>query len=199
MHTMAERYILEVMDHAFIVKLHYAFQNSKKLYLLVDFLSGVLVFLFRESFFISWEGVENLLKILLDFMQPNCYLPLNICTPKTSYTETSSQKMCSWIKKGILRLLTLAYQKCVITKDKWHTVCVEHPNTLHPRSSSARVTRRQLIGLVSGQSFTTCWLESLLSIIRTKTRCWRIWFLEMFHCPKHYPLQLSHCWKASFR
>lgn len=40
-HTLAERYILEVIDHEFVVKLHYAFQNSRKLYLLVDFLSGV--------------------------------------------------------------------------------------------------------------------------------------------------------------
>jgi hypothetical protein len=40
-HTLAERYILEAMENEFIVRLHYAFQNSKKLYLLVDFLAGV--------------------------------------------------------------------------------------------------------------------------------------------------------------
>lgn len=48
-HTMSERYILEDMDHPFIVKLHYAFQNSKKLYLLVDLLpGGELFFLLRK-------------------------------------------------------------------------------------------------------------------------------------------------------
>ena len=40
MHTMAERYILEDMDHPFIVKLHWAFQSDKKLYLIVDLMSG---------------------------------------------------------------------------------------------------------------------------------------------------------------
>ena len=29
------------MDHPFIVKLHYAFQTHKKLYLLVDLMAGV--------------------------------------------------------------------------------------------------------------------------------------------------------------
>ena len=39
--TLSQRYILEAMDHPFIVKLHYAFQTSTKLYLLVDLMSGV--------------------------------------------------------------------------------------------------------------------------------------------------------------
>ena len=40
-HTLSERYILEAMDHPFIVKLHYAFQTKSKLYLLVDLMPGV--------------------------------------------------------------------------------------------------------------------------------------------------------------
>lgn len=40
-HTLAERYILEAMENEFIVRLHFAFQNTRKLYLLVDFMSGV--------------------------------------------------------------------------------------------------------------------------------------------------------------
>ena len=70
-HTMAERYILEVMDYGFIVKLHYAFQNSKKLYLLVDFLAGVHLFSFRGNSSTFLEGVGNLLKILHDSMPQN--------------------------------------------------------------------------------------------------------------------------------
>ena len=42
-HTLSERYILEAMDHPFVVKLHYAFQTSTKLYLLVDLMPGVIV------------------------------------------------------------------------------------------------------------------------------------------------------------
>lgn len=40
MHTKAEREILETMSCPFIVKLHYAFQTSNKLYLVMDFMQG---------------------------------------------------------------------------------------------------------------------------------------------------------------
>ena len=49
-HTLSERYILEAMDYPFIVRLHYAFQTSTKLYLLVDFMAGVFVTLFRANY-----------------------------------------------------------------------------------------------------------------------------------------------------
>jgi len=39
-HTKAEMNILGMINHPFIVKLHYAFQTSDKLYLILDFLSG---------------------------------------------------------------------------------------------------------------------------------------------------------------
>ncbi|CAG9323466.1 unnamed protein product [Blepharisma stoltei] len=39
-HTRTERWILENIKHPYIVKLYYAFQNSQKLYLLVDFCPG---------------------------------------------------------------------------------------------------------------------------------------------------------------
>jgi serine/threonine protein kinase len=39
-HTLAEKQILQDMDHPFIVRLHYAFQTDQKLYLVLDFLSG---------------------------------------------------------------------------------------------------------------------------------------------------------------
>ena len=32
------------MDSPFIVKLHYAFQSLEKLYLVVDFMAGVIIF-----------------------------------------------------------------------------------------------------------------------------------------------------------
>ena len=40
LHTIAERKILQEIDHPFIVKLHYAFQNPDKLYFVMDFLNG---------------------------------------------------------------------------------------------------------------------------------------------------------------
>ena len=40
--TLSERFIMEAMNHPFIVRLHYAFQSERKLYLLCDLMSGVL-------------------------------------------------------------------------------------------------------------------------------------------------------------
>ena len=39
-HTKTERKILEKISHPFIVKLRYAFQNSKKLYFVIDYCPG---------------------------------------------------------------------------------------------------------------------------------------------------------------
>jgi Serine/threonine protein kinase len=39
-HTKAERQILANMNSPFIIQLHYAFQTSDKLYLVMDFMSG---------------------------------------------------------------------------------------------------------------------------------------------------------------
>eukprot|EP01065_Artemidia_motanka_P049873 TRINITY_DN83_c0_g1_i3.p1 TRINITY_DN83_c0_g1~~TRINITY_DN83_c0_g1_i3.p1 ORF type:complete len:482 (+),score=180.10 TRINITY_DN83_c0_g1_i3:75-1448(+) len=43
-HTKAEKNLLSRINHPFIVKLHYAFQDATKLYLVLDFLSGGEVF-----------------------------------------------------------------------------------------------------------------------------------------------------------
>lgn len=39
-HAKAEREILENMASPFIIELHYAFQSSSKLYLIMDFMNG---------------------------------------------------------------------------------------------------------------------------------------------------------------
>lgn len=39
-HTKSERNVLETVDHPFIVKLHYAFQTPKKLYVVLEFCAG---------------------------------------------------------------------------------------------------------------------------------------------------------------
>ena len=44
-HTQAERNILQEINHPFIVGLHYAFQNSSKLYLVMDFMQGGFIFI----------------------------------------------------------------------------------------------------------------------------------------------------------
>ena len=39
-HIKAERKIMELVDHPFIVKLRYAFQNPQKLYMVMDYCPG---------------------------------------------------------------------------------------------------------------------------------------------------------------
>eukprot|EP01132_Coremiostelium_polycephalum_P004193 gene4193-5248_t len=53
LNTIAEKDILKRINHPFIVKLHYAFQNEKKLYLVMDFINGGQLFyhLQKESMF----------------------------------------------------------------------------------------------------------------------------------------------------
>ncbi|KAI9209303.1 kinase-like domain-containing protein [Polychytrium aggregatum] len=50
-HTITERSILERVQHPFIVKLHYAFQTSSKLYLILDYCQGgeLFSYLAREK------------------------------------------------------------------------------------------------------------------------------------------------------
>ncbi|XP_055946392.1 ribosomal protein S6 kinase beta-1-like [Argiope bruennichi] len=47
-HTKAERNILETVKHPFIVDLYYAFQTGRKLYLILEFLSGGELFMYLE-------------------------------------------------------------------------------------------------------------------------------------------------------
>jgi len=61
------------MDHPFVVKLHYAFQTKNKIYLIVDLMSGVNFYLFRDNYFIYLEKTKNLPKMLQDFMLQKFY------------------------------------------------------------------------------------------------------------------------------
>jgi serine/threonine protein kinase len=43
-HTLAERNIMQKITHPFVMKLHYAFQNNGKLYMVMDYLNGGDIF-----------------------------------------------------------------------------------------------------------------------------------------------------------
>lgn len=60
--ALSERYILQLMDHPFVVKLHYAFQTKNKLYLLVDLLPGVILTSFRANCSTCSEKTTNFQK-----------------------------------------------------------------------------------------------------------------------------------------
>ena len=62
LYTKAERQILENLNSPFIVQLRYAFQTPAKLYLVMDFMNGGIIYLrrnfhsYRRTFFPSSKG-----------------------------------------------------------------------------------------------------------------------------------------------
>jgi serine/threonine protein kinase len=56
-HTKTERFVLETLDHPFIIKLHYAFQNPKKLYFVLEYCPGGEVFFHLQNAGRFDEGV----------------------------------------------------------------------------------------------------------------------------------------------
>lgn len=74
-HTKTERKILENIKHPFIVTLHFAFQNEKKLYLLTEFMQGGELFyhLRKERRFDEEKAKFYICEILLalDYLHSN--------------------------------------------------------------------------------------------------------------------------------
>ena len=58
-HTRTERRVLEIINHPFIVRLRYAFQNPKKLYLVMDYCPGGELFFHLQRSFKFDEGLTK--------------------------------------------------------------------------------------------------------------------------------------------
>ena len=63
-HIKAERKIMELVDHPFIVKLRYAFHNPQKLYMVMDYCPG-------GELFSIYKELKDSMKKLLNSMVPN--------------------------------------------------------------------------------------------------------------------------------
>jgi serine/threonine protein kinase len=48
-HTITERRVLELVDHPFVVKLHYAFADDERLYLVLDYCCGGEMFFYLQK------------------------------------------------------------------------------------------------------------------------------------------------------
>lgn len=86
--TLSERFILEAMDHPFIVKLHYAFQSESKLYLLCDLMPGVAPLLCRASFFTSSAEAASSQRKSPSSTPPKSCWHWSTCTLETLSTAT---------------------------------------------------------------------------------------------------------------
>jgi serine/threonine protein kinase len=86
--TLSERFILEAMDHPFIVKLHYAFQSERKLYLLCDLMSGVRIPSYRASSFTFYDAAKSFPRRWLSSTPARFSWPSSTCTLATSSIVT---------------------------------------------------------------------------------------------------------------
>ena len=77
-HTQTERVLLEKLKHPFIVKLNYAFQDSKRLYFLTEFLpGGELFFHLRRNSGYKEKAVRfymSQILLALEYMHDNNYI-----------------------------------------------------------------------------------------------------------------------------
>ena len=77
-HTQTERVLLEKLKHPFIVKLNYAFQDSKRLYFLTEFLQGgELFFHLRRNSGYKEKAVRfymSQILLALEYMHDNNYI-----------------------------------------------------------------------------------------------------------------------------
>jgi serine/threonine protein kinase len=110
-HTKTERKILEKIDHPFIVSLHYAFQDEKKLYLVTEFMQGGELFyhLRRERVFKEDRARFYVTEIVLALE----YLHKNNCI----YRDLKPENILL-DKDGHIKLTDFGLSKIVLTKNR---------------------------------------------------------------------------------
>ena len=169
--ALSERCILESMYHPFVVKLHYAFQTSTRLYLIVDLLQGVSFVLCRENCSISWGRWRSSKRCWLGFtLLRYCWL-FSTCTARALFTGISNRKMCCWIVKDTSRSLTSGCRRSCIALTKRLTRYVEHPSILLLKWSWGKATPKQQIGLVLARFSMICSLAALLFYQPIRAQC----------------------------
>ena len=109
-HAKTERLLLEKLNHPFIVKLQFAFQDSKKLYLVTEFLQGGELFFhirrktcFKES---TTKFYMAQIFLAIDYMHKNGYIyrdlkPENILIDKEGYIKLTDFGLSKMISNGL--------------------------------------------------------------------------------------------------
>jgi serine/threonine protein kinase len=77
-HTKTERFLLEKLNHPFIAKLKYAFQDDQKLYLVTEFIQGgMLYFHFKKNSYFKEKDVKfymSQILLALEYLLNNGYI-----------------------------------------------------------------------------------------------------------------------------
>ena len=115
-HTKTERIALEKLKHPFIVKLNYAFQDNKNLYLITDFLpGGELFFHLKKSAGFKEKVVKFYMSqvlLALEFMHKNNYIYRDL-KPENILID----------KEGNIKLTDFGLSKIMKPKEITYTLC----------------------------------------------------------------------------
>ena len=117
-HIKTERKILEIIEHPFVAKLYYAFQNSEKLYLLTEYMPGGEMFyhLHKDIYFSEERTKFYISEIILALI----YLHKN----NIIYRDLKPENILL-DEQGHIKLTDFGLSKIVnnINKDKTYTIC----------------------------------------------------------------------------
>ena len=119
-HTKTERFLLEKLDHPFIAKLKFAFQDSKHLYIITEFLQGGELYFhlksrnnFKES---TTKFYMAQIFLAIDYMHKNGYIYRDL-KPENVLLD----------KKGYIKLTDFGLSKMVLNEDNLNnsrnTIC----------------------------------------------------------------------------
>jgi protein-serine/threonine kinase len=117
-HIKTERKILEIIEHPFVAKLYYAFQNSEKLYMLTEYMPGGEMFyhLHKDIYFSEERTKFYISEIILALI----YLHKN----NILYRDLKPENILL-DEQGHIKLTDFGLSKIVndINKDKTYTIC----------------------------------------------------------------------------
>ena len=117
-HIKTERKILEIIEHPFVAKLYYAFQNSEKLYMLTEYMPGGEMFyhLHKDIYFSEERTKFYISEIILALI----YLHKN----NIIYRDLKPENILL-DEQGHIKLTDFGLSKIVnnINKDKTYTIC----------------------------------------------------------------------------
>ena len=117
-HIKTERKILEIIEHPFVAKLYYAFQNSEKLYMLTEYMPGGEMFYhLHKDIYFSEERTK--------FYISEIILALIYLHKKNIIYRDLKPENILLDEQGHIKLTDFGLSKIVnnINKDKTYTIC----------------------------------------------------------------------------
>ena len=123
------------------------------------------------SYSFIWVRLADLRKMLRDFMHPIFCWHFIICIRSIFCIEIWNQKMCSLIKKGMLKSLISVFQRKMFKDTTRQKAFVVLLNIWHQKFCKEWVMERQVIGGVSAPSSMKCFADNHHFTTETKKSC----------------------------